>query len=328
MKATATKLTNGARRTAILQCLVALKDFMSRFQDVFWWLEGETLMGAVRKGAFLPWDVDADVTVTAKTWKTVQKYLKGLKHSGDDILPKPASKTCGCLIVDTASFGSNRISSSAEWNGMPGRVIHECTGNYVNIYTAYSSTYASLELSRAPKPSGRPFKWSKTVIFPLKRCSLSGIALECPQKAVSYLEKEYSSPLKAGYKWDAKSCAFVKSRAKAGQPAGLGAKLYGKCAGKSRVPRAKHHGSNLVGAFHSNLDSGIKSVQNRIQDIIKGVTHRIKKALHGKGHKAPSKGHLVNLKSPADTRKKIFAMEAGLLDRGHKKQVTIFGGKV
>ena len=78
MRHAAPRLTNGQRRHAILQCLVALNTFMNDFNKSgetstgeMWWLEAGTLIGAVRGKAFIPWDDDADVTMTQQTWQDV-----------------------------------------------------------------------------------------------------------------------------------------------------------------------------------------------------------------------------------------------------------------
>lgn len=230
MKRAVKSLTNGQRRDAILHCLVALNRLMldvnATDQDTYWWLEGGTLVGATRAKKFVPWDDDADVTMTASSWRKVQDYLKSVKHAGEDRLPKPADLQCGCIILDTSSFGSSRPSTTPDWNGIPGRAVNECTGNYVDIFLALphrassgNPVAASYTLSQGKR--GSTYSWKTSAIFPLRRCMLDGIALMCPRTSVDYLKAYYPSPMMPDHYWSQKRCAFVRK--------GYGSLLKGNC---------------------------------------------------------------------------------------------------
>lgn len=211
-----TQLTNSQRREAILQCLVALNKFMkdlnSTDQRSYWWLEGGTLIGAARSKHFVPWDDDADVTMTSETWKKVQDYLRTVEHTRDDSLPKPSNLECGCLILDTGSFGSHRPSTTPNWDGIPGRAVNECTGNYVDIFVASpnrASPTNSVKYTLSQGKRGSKYTWQASTIFPLKRCMLDGIVLPCPHKPVAYLRAYYAQPMVPDQYWSQTRCGFV-----------------------------------------------------------------------------------------------------------------------
>ena len=102
-------------------------------RHVRWWLDAGTLMGAHRGHEFIPWDNDGngtrprplvqskrcteispavgiagDVAVLYDDWDELQNYLARVRHAGNDVIPRPKDTPCGCVLIDTASFGSTR----------------------------------------------------------------------------------------------------------------------------------------------------------------------------------------------------------------------------
>jgi hypothetical protein len=206
------KLTNKMRREAILECAVALKLFMrSHFPDGQWWLEGGSLVGALRKPhQFIPWDSDADVTMTEDTWQAVVSLLKDQHQTQTQ--PNAEGAPCGCLLLDMASFGSHRPGFDGR-NQIPGRVVNECTGNYVDIFNAVEQD-GKLVLSQLSHKHDK-WSWPRAVVLPPRKCKLEGFDFNCPSHPSKYLEaypygldKAWAKP---DHTWDKKKHAYVDS---------------------------------------------------------------------------------------------------------------------
>lgn len=68
-----TKLRNAQLR--MLDILVEI-DRIFRKHNIPYWLEGGTLLGAVRHGGFIPWDDDLDICVERKDMRRIKSVLK------------------------------------------------------------------------------------------------------------------------------------------------------------------------------------------------------------------------------------------------------------
>jgi hypothetical protein len=202
------KLTNQQRREAVISCAVAFERFMqAHFPDAEWWLEGGSLIGARRAPhKFVPWDNDADVTMVEDSWQSVASLLMQEAHANPQ--PNAEGARCGCLLVDTASFGSRRAGFT-NLNQIPGRVINECTGNYVDIFGARRYGMGTLVLSQQPDYSDESqakWKTDRSVVLPPKPCKLEGYPFKCPAKGWRYLDSYgYDPPpTQADHVWDPK----------------------------------------------------------------------------------------------------------------------------
>ena len=69
-------------RKAQLRMLEMLKflDSVAKEIGVEYYIEGGTLLGAVRHGGFIPWDDDADVAMRRSDWERLCAYLKSNPH--------------------------------------------------------------------------------------------------------------------------------------------------------------------------------------------------------------------------------------------------------
>jgi hypothetical protein len=218
------QLSNRQRREAIMQCAVAFEQFLNAtLPDAEWWLEGGSLVGAIRKPhKFIPWDSDADVTLMEDSWQKVVGLLKQEKH--DDPQPNTGGAPCGCLLVDTESFGSRRPGyrgvEGKYYNQIPGRVINECTGNYVDLFTAVSTDGGQkLVLSQQPWWLGPPpyavhWSWDRADVLPPQRCDFDGFPFKCPADPWKYLDGYSYGPTasKPDHVWDSEHLTYSKCK--------------------------------------------------------------------------------------------------------------------
>jgi lipopolysaccharide cholinephosphotransferase len=69
-----------ALQMRMLDMLVYLQEVCSQI-DVPFYLDGGTLLGAVRHGGFIPWDDDVDVVFAPKDYPRIVRYLREHPHS-------------------------------------------------------------------------------------------------------------------------------------------------------------------------------------------------------------------------------------------------------
>ena len=66
--------------------LLSFLDSVCREHDLSYWLDGGTLLGAVRHGEFIPWDDDTDICMPMKDAMKLAKILGEKVHEGHIIL--------------------------------------------------------------------------------------------------------------------------------------------------------------------------------------------------------------------------------------------------
>lgn len=66
-----------------LSMLEVLKEFakICKENNITWWLDSGTLLGAARHGGFIPWDDDMDVMVAKKDYAKLRRILMKMKDS-------------------------------------------------------------------------------------------------------------------------------------------------------------------------------------------------------------------------------------------------------
>lgn len=236
MRRRANHTTNDERHSAIMGCAVAFSRFMRRnLPTAQWWLDAGTLIAVIRGGRYIPWDDDADVSMTNHSWADVQRYLRNQTNAARLPVDDPGP-SCGCVLLDTKSFGSSRYNSLKHDGSIsiPGRVVNECTGNYVDIFTVSpvpSDSFFKLSKGGAATGSGvatwalsqpafkPPFyltpqaiQWPAPFLFPPKSCKLDGHKFLCPSMPRLYIDGlNYSTPwAHPDKKWSHQTHSYIK----------------------------------------------------------------------------------------------------------------------
>jgi hypothetical protein len=161
----------------------------------------------------IPWDEDADVTMVHDDWIKLRDSFAS-KRNASDKLPLPDGQACSAVLIDMMSFGSTTAAHAGfeGVTGIPGRLVHECTGNYIDVFTARQDP-ANVKANQTQKDwywlsehkygpyGGGYWGWSPKTIFPIKSCSLEGVPLFCPADPKKYLGKEYGHIGVPDHKW-------------------------------------------------------------------------------------------------------------------------------
>ena len=86
----------------MLEMLTTITDILER-NNIPYWLEGGTLLGAMRHGGFIPWDDDVDIDILAADTERMKEALRR-ELPPTMILPDPPAKTPIYKVRDLNSF--------------------------------------------------------------------------------------------------------------------------------------------------------------------------------------------------------------------------------
>ena len=93
------KIKGNLRNVQLLYIeLLRFVDNVCKKHDIDYWLEGGTLIGAVRHGGFIPWDDDIDLSIMRKDY---EKLIK--------VLPEEISKYG--ILIESAVFKRNCLQT-------------------------------------------------------------------------------------------------------------------------------------------------------------------------------------------------------------------------
>lgn len=126
-------------RENLRHILTTFNRIMSR-KDITWWIDYGTLLGAYRRGGFIAWDHDGDIS-----------YLEKDKHVIED--SKNEFKACG-IEVDIGYYGLFYRGTKVDiepWWVVGERLYRVCRGRPENrgrIWRLYSSIFDDLPLAR------------------------------------------------------------------------------------------------------------------------------------------------------------------------------------
>lgn len=171
----------------LLELVWTLADVFER-NDIPYWLDSGTLLGAYRDKTVIPYDNDADFGITKAAYLTLRdRELAGIPDAYE-------------LQVFRGKFHHQGSRDAA----IPSRFIHRDSGFYVDIFVFLQSQ--KRETHFGPLPSvcfmgcfrcrvlsgGRTvFKIPKAWVFPLQTCAFGGRNVSCPSQPEKYLDYLY-----------------------------------------------------------------------------------------------------------------------------------------
>jgi lipopolysaccharide cholinephosphotransferase len=173
--------TNKTTIKNLYQMLHALHNTLLR-HNIPYYIDGGTLLGAVRHKGIIPWDNDADIEVNIKDIPTIisQNFKKDLKKYG--YIVKNKMKSIGWLKVSSIKHTTPDIDI------FPVKIKKKCNQKIIHFSDKRPASY-----------------WPKCFmsykdVFPLKEYQLGNIIVLGPQNPKPYLDRCYGkSWKKVGY---------------------------------------------------------------------------------------------------------------------------------
>uniref|UniRef100_K3WTB7 LicD/FKTN/FKRP nucleotidyltransferase domain-containing protein n=1 Tax=Globisporangium ultimum (strain ATCC 200006 / CBS 805.95 / DAOM BR144) TaxID=431595 RepID=K3WTB7_GLOUD len=184
--------SSGEVQQIILGLVFAIADVFER-NNVTYWLDSGTLLGAYREDAVILYDDDADIGIDEATYVRLR--------DGDEHLAFPS-------VYELHLHGAKFREQGRRDPGIPGRLVHTKSGIYVDMFVFLESKTAETDAEpmfgplaskcfhscvRCPKVEnrGKEFKIPKSWVFPLNKCFLGGREVSCPAQSEKYLDYLY-----------------------------------------------------------------------------------------------------------------------------------------
>lgn len=125
------ELRNSQIRMLKILCAI---DVVCKKHDIAYWLEGGTLLGAVRHGGFIPWDDDVDIQILRKDLKKFIKYMKQELPSNFFVQTKKTDKKYRSNLMKVRDCDSYIEEKGAEKYTYNGLYVDVFVMDYVNIF--------------------------------------------------------------------------------------------------------------------------------------------------------------------------------------------------
>lgn len=170
-------LPAAVRLDAIFQLMVAF-DQLAKACGAEYWIDYGTLLGCYRNGILLPWDKDADISMTEGARDKFRKCVAPVEEGGMGVSLRYPFQLQGRFDRDLI---------------IPGRIFHHPTGTYVDAFVWYEyPRNRSAESPEKPTEIDKQFLWHpwgparhKDMLFPLS-------TIECRNIAAGAVDRWYN----------------------------------------------------------------------------------------------------------------------------------------
>jgi len=153
--------------------------------NVTYWLEFGTALGAYRDKKIIPWDGDSDMGILHSERPKVLKLKSKIANGSYDV-------TTGTGHEDRRTFL---------------RVIQKSTGLYTDLYN-YKEDPKNGTLKILLRKQRGTSAVKRELILPPSRCELEGQQFYCPAKLKEYLDARYTT-LEPNHKWNETEKKYV-----------------------------------------------------------------------------------------------------------------------
>ena len=141
--------------------------------NISYWIDGGTMLGAVRHQSLIPWDDDVDLGVKAHDYLKMLKIQKKFIDAGYSIQN------------DVEIF---KVFIPNEWVEYNNKIIGTPTLDFFR-YSLHGNYYTLHDLSLRKR---WPFaKHYKSDLFPLKKVKFGELTVNCPKNPNGYLDGTY-----------------------------------------------------------------------------------------------------------------------------------------
>lgn len=182
-----------------IEALKKITDILNQNQ-IIWWIDCGTCLGAYRYGGMIPWDWDIDISILLPDHTNVKKLLLQLDSNEYE-------------IQDWSSYDHPETFL---------KLYVKKTKNFIDIYH-YKIDEAKQELAYffTFQDSLMPHSWKKEElrctkplryrdIFPLKKAKFDELILWAPNDVVTFLQSKYGENLSPAKIWDESTKSYKK----------------------------------------------------------------------------------------------------------------------
>eukprot|EP00929_Paragymnodinium_shiwhaense_P054771 TRINITY_DN27449_c0_g1_i1.p1 TRINITY_DN27449_c0_g1~~TRINITY_DN27449_c0_g1_i1.p1 ORF type:complete len:765 (-),score=166.05 TRINITY_DN27449_c0_g1_i1:32-2326(-) len=152
---------------------------------VRWWVSSGGLIGALRLGATVPWDLDGDLVLDMASFRAAATDVNLRLHaklwsgnaSSKFIAPlhgAPCVAAGGCLMLPLSGFGDDAedfyfVSPAHAGDWHVGRFVDMRTGFFIEVLS---------------------FRYDAGAVYPLQQCMLDGVTVNIPREPVRFMRSE------------------------------------------------------------------------------------------------------------------------------------------
>lgn len=182
--------------------IAALKEVIALLDanNIIYWIDCGTCLGAYRYGGIIPWDYDIDISIFLPDHDNVKTILSSMDPEKYQIqdwssYDKPKS-FLKLYIKETKNFLDiyhYRINEEDKTVGY----------YYTNIDSPFPLSWKKAELKCI-----KPLKYEE--MFPLKKAHFDGLTVNAPNNVVAFLQSKYGENLDPTMVWDEESKSYHK----------------------------------------------------------------------------------------------------------------------